>query len=137
MPIRLVFLFAVLVCFTAAAAEKPRVYVTDSDSWQISGGVAVADMAVGGAAKGGARPQTVEIMKTFAQRCPAVGITLSRDKADYIVLLELEGGKNTFLRDNKVAVFDKDEDLIYTGSTRSLGNAVKDACAAMLSSRKP
>jgi hypothetical protein len=42
-----------------------------------------------------------------------------------------EGGKELILRDNKVAVFNKDGDLIYSGSTSSLGNAVKYACAAI------
>ena len=34
-------------------------------------------------------------------------------------------------RDNKMAVFDGWGDLIYSNSTRSLGNAVKDVCNAL------
>ncbi len=116
-----------------AAQEKPRVFVTDSDSWETSGGFAGASSnGSGGAAgtsSGGARPQTAEIMKTFSERCPGITVTINRDRADYIVILEHEGGKELFRRDNKLAVFDKDGDMIMSGSTRSLGNAVKDACA--------
>lgn len=126
-----IVLAVVLLAAAAFAADKPRVFITDSDSWQVSGGAAASDVAFGGSIKGGARPQTAEIIRTFSQRCPAVTITLNREKADYIVLLQHEGGKELFLRDNKVAVFNKDEDLIHSGSTRSLGNAVKAACAAI------
>ena len=37
-----------------------------------------------------------------------------------------------FLRkDNKFVLFDANGDAIASGSTRSLGNAVKDACSAI------
>ena len=39
-------------------------------------------------------------------------------------------------RDNKVVVFIKDGDSIYSGSTRSLGNAVKDAWEAITNTRR-
>jgi hypothetical protein len=54
-----------------------------------------------------------------------------QDRANYVVLLDHEGGKEVFLRDNKVAVFNKDGDSILSHSTRTLGNAVKDACDAI------
>ncbi len=110
---------------------KVRVYVTNSQSWQIAGAAGASIDGGAGNVSGGARPQTAEIMKTFNERCPLCTVTLNRDKADYIVQLDHEGGKNLFLKDNKVAVFNKDGDMIYSGSTRSLGNAVKDACAAL------
>ena len=111
------------VCVAALAIgadEKRRVFVTQSDSWQQKG------------RNGGAAPQTAEIIKTFGERCPALTITNNRDRADYVVQLDHEGGKGWAQRDNKVAVFSKDGDLVYSGSTRSLGGGVKDACAAIL-----
>jgi len=110
--------------------EKPRVFVGESASWEVSAGGAGTSDGVFGAGSGGARPQRVEVMKTFAKRCPDVTITLNREKADYIVLLEHEGGKDPISRDNKFAVFHAG-DMIAAGSTRSLGNAVKDACGAI------
>lgn len=115
----------------AAAADKPRVFVTDSKSWEISGGFGAADGAGGGSVKGGARPQTAEIIKTFGERCPEVTVTMKQERADYVVLLDHEGGKDFFRRDNKVAVFDKEGDAIFSASTRSLGHAVKDSCIAI------
>ena len=119
---------------SSVAAEKPRVFITDSKSWEISGGVGGTQDAFGGVTKGGARPQTAEIIKTFNQRCPNVIVNNKQDKADYVVLLDHEGGKDVVVsHDNKVVVFNKDGDAIMSSSTRMLGNAVKDACTAIAS----
>ena len=115
----------------SAAAEKPRVFVTDSKSWEIGGSVGGTSDGFGGTAKGGDRPQTAEIIKTFGERCPAVIVNNKKEKADYVILLDHEGGKDPVSRDNKVVVFNKDGDSIMSRSTRMLGNAVKDACAAI------
>lgn len=121
-----------LAGLTFAQTNKPRVFITDSQSWETSG--SIAGGAGGGAGgiigsgSGGARPQTAEIMKTFGERCPRTIVTINRERADFVVILEHEGGKDVYRKDNKVVVFDKDGDMIYSGSTRTLGNAVKDAC---------
>jgi hypothetical protein len=114
-----VILLTSALALSAFAQDKPRVFVTDSTSWQMAG------------RSGGARPQTAEILKTFGARCTGVTMTNNKDKADYIVTLDHEGGKGWARIDNKVAVFNRDGDMIYSGGTRSLGSAVKDACAAM------
>ncbi len=121
----------------AQAQEKPRVYITESLSWSSSGGgglvVLTGGVIVAGnsGGKGGARPQTAEIIKTFNERCPRPVVTMNKEKADYVVILDHEGGKSIIRRDNKFAVFNRDGDAIRSGSTRSLGNAVKDACDAL------
>lgn len=116
----------------AVCAEKPRVFITDSKSWEIAGGGGGTSGGFGGATRGGARPQTAEIIKTFGERCPAVVSNNKQEKADYIVLLDHEGGKGWVRKDNKVAVFNWDGDTILSRSTRSLGNSVKDACDAIM-----
>ncbi len=50
---------------------------------------------------------------------------------NYAVILDHEGGKGALRRRNKVAVFNRDGDAIFSDSTRELGNSVKDACAAI------
>src|SRR5215469_14001613 len=110
---------------------RARVYVTDSKSWTVGGGGGGTSGGFGVAASGGDRPQTAEISKTFGERCPDVIINNKQDRADYVVLLDHEGGKEIFLRDNKVVVFNKDGDSILSHSTRTLGNSVKDACEAI------
>ena len=130
---RTLLVFGVVVgsVIWGAAAEKPRVYVTDSKSWELSAGTGGSAAGFGGAASGGDRPQTAEIIKTFGERCPGIIINNKQDKADYVVLLDHEGGKSPISRDNKVVVFNKDGDSIMSHSTRSLGNAVKDVCDAV------
>ncbi len=123
-------LFACAVT-TICAAQNPRIFITDSKSWEVSGGGGGTADGFGTAGGGGARPQTAEIIKTFSQRCPNVIVNNRQDKADYIVLLDHEGGKMELSRDNKVVVFNHDGDSIATSSTRVLGNAVKDACSAI------
>ncbi len=129
--------FAVLLWTALALGQdsKVRIYILESQSWEVSGGAAAGSDAGIGGASGGARPQTAEIMKTFAERCHLCTVTSDKNRADYSVRLEHEGGKMTVLRDNKVIVFNKDGDLIYSNSTRTLGNAVKDACSAIAKDR--
>ena len=130
-PLFLMILLMGLTPSTLLAQDKVRIYVTDSDSWSTSGGFASGDDLGLGGSSGGARPQTVEIVKTFNQRCPRLTVTIKKQSADYIVMLDHEGGKQIFRVNNKIAIFNSEGDAIYSGSTRSLGNAVKDSCQAI------
>jgi len=114
------FGFCVLALATLAAAqEKPRVFITDTKSWEVRGNA------------GGARPQTAEVVKTFGEKCPQVTINNKEEKADYVVLVDHEGGKSWYKKDNKVAVFNDNGDSIVSKSTRSLGGSVETACEAI------
>jgi PEGA domain len=115
-----------------ASAERPRVFISDSQSWEMSGSAGGSGGTFAAHSRGGARPQTAEIIKTFGERCPEVVVNNRLEKADYVVLLDHEGGKGIAMHDNKVAVFNGDGDSILSHSTRSLGNAVKDACQAIV-----
>jgi len=110
----------------------PRVFITDSQSWEM-GGYSGGSGGMGGSmVKGGARPQTAEIIKTFRQRCPLVAVNNIPAKADYIVELDHEGGKGMLRHKNKVAVFARiSGDSITSKSTLSLGASVQEACAAI------
>jgi hypothetical protein len=112
-------------------AQKARVFITDSQSWQMTGNSGGSNNGFAGHSSGGARPQTAEIVKTFGDRCSQVVVNNKQDKADYVVVLDHEGGKSILAHDNKVAVFNSDGDAVVSHSTRSLGNSVKDACEAI------
>lgn len=113
----------------SAPAEKPRVFVTDSQSWEIMGSAGGANGAFAAETHGGARPQTAEIIKTFGQRCPAVIVNDKQELADYIVLLDHEGGKGALRHKDKVAVFEHvSGDVVVSRSTLSVGGSVEDAC---------
>lgn len=119
---------------------KTRAFVTDSQSWETRGGGSGGGNKNGWGAHswmaGGARPQTAEIIKTLNQRCPEITVTSNLQRADFVLTLDHEGGKGLLAHRNKVAVFNRDGDDIFSASTRELGNSVKDACQAMLNSHK-
>jgi len=138
-------LFLVLICelgwldvlaqdsSKAPDAPKARVFITDSQSWEIASAGGGSAAGFGGATRGGARPQTAEIIKTFGERCPDVIANNIQEKADYIVLLDHEGGKGALRHKNKVAVFARvSGDSIVSKSTLSLGGSVQDACEAIV-----
>jgi len=102
---RMLLAVLLLGCAFALAEEKPRVFITDSQSWEVSGHAGGSGGAYGAETHGGARPQTAEIIKTFGERCPQVMVNNIQAKADYIVLLDHEGGKGFLRHRNKVAVF--------------------------------
>ena len=131
-----------LICFTGALAQdaakaadvtdKARAFITDSQSWEVSGAGGGSAAGFGSASHGGARPQTAEIIKTFGERCPDVVVNNIQEKADYIVLLDHEGGKSVLQHKNKVAVFARiSGDSVVSKSTLSLGGSVQDACEAI------
>jgi hypothetical protein len=115
----------------AFTQEGPRIYVSDSQSWEMSGGGGGTSSGFGGGVRGGARPQTAEVIKTLGEKCPMVRVNNIRDKADYVVLFDHEGGKGWARKDNKIAVFNKNGDSIISKSTVSLGGAVEEACKAI------
>jgi hypothetical protein len=125
----LVAILASIPIAVAQADDKPRVFITDSHSWEVRGGAGGADGTFGSSTAGGARPQTAEIVKTFGERCPSVVTNNIQAKANYIVVLDHEGGKAWLAHKNKVAVFDAvSGDSVISKSTLSLGGSVEEAC---------
>src|SRR6267143_2063386 len=117
---------------TAVPADAARVFVTDSESWSVGGQSGGGGGAFAGTSSGGARPQTAEIIKTFGERCPQVKVNNKQDRADYVVVLDHEGGKSFLSHKNKVAVFNRvSGDSIVSKSTLSLGGSVQTACEAI------
>jgi hypothetical protein len=105
------------------ANSRPRVYVGQAnDSWSFTAGRHFA--------QGSTHPQTVEVMKTFGASCSKVVVTSNPDKADYKVLFERESNKG-LRKHNKFAAFNYDGDMVYSTSTRNLGNSVRGFCAVV------
>lgn len=117
----------------APSAERPRVFITDSESWEMQGSAGGGGGVYSAQMHGGARPQTAEIIKTFGQRCSEVIINNRQDVADYVVVLDHEGGKGYLRHRNKVAVFEHlSGDSVMSHSTLSLGGSVEDACNGII-----
>lgn len=120
--------------------SRPRVFIEESDSWEIKEDTSISttrgrrgrDVTVmSGSTKGGAKPRTAEIMKRFSEECSNCIVTMYRDKADFIVRLDHEGGKDIFNKDNKLAVFNREGDMIASGSFSRTKKAVEVACEAI------
>src|SRR5579872_7371131 len=125
-----------------------RVYVTDSPSWEVLGGWGSGERTNAsqngsrdgiGPDAGGPRPPTAEMIEAFNRRCPQITVTNNRDKANFVVTVDRIGGTASLRRRNKIVVFNRNGDDIFSGSTRELGNSVKDACRTILNhaSRMP
>ena len=130
-------LFAVDAMAQDAQRPTVRVFVAESQAQAFS--AAGADGFV--SATGGSNDQTVEIQKNLQEQgaCnrQALRVTNRVDRAHFVVTMDRsEGGFSKRVwgfasRDNKIALFDGWGDLIYSNSTRSLGNAVSDVCEAI------
>lgn len=118
-------ILTILLSLSIAAETKIRIYITESGAIQISG----PSMAL----TGPTTSENIEVMKAFQRHCPSVAVTADRDKADFIVRLDRESPSpvTPFVRGNKVAVFNREADLVYSHSSRLLAPAVKGACAAV------
>jgi hypothetical protein len=118
--------------------KRPRIYIEETESWEIESDPIFSTTdkkgratISGGGTNGGAKPRTAETMKRFNRQCQNFVVTMYKDKADFVVLLEHEGGKDLFNKDNKLAVFNKDGDLIASGSFSRPRKAVETACSAI------
>ena len=62
----------------------------------------------------------IESMRAFASLCPGVVITTNREKADVIVRVERDDPNPTtpFVKTNKVAVFNLEDELVYATRAR-------------------
>ena len=147
-------IFLLLMCLVGSSVgsfaaeakpEQPRVFITDSQSWETYGyswfhgggsstnGTGSFSQNGGSISRGGARPQTAEIIKTFGERCPQTTANNIVEKADYVVVLDHEGGKGLLRHKNKIAVFNRiSGDAIVSHSTLSLGGSVQEGCAAIV-----
>jgi hypothetical protein len=114
----------------ARGAEQPSVYIEESQSWTVNDWILFTGLL--GALGGGSRPQTIEIIHTFTKRCPQLAPTREREGVDFVVVLEREGGKSIFRKDNKYAVFTGAGDLVEVGSTHMASTAVSQACEAIM-----
>lgn len=64
------------------------------------------------------------------KHCRNLTITINRKRADYVIVHD-DTGAGPGRKPQKIAVFGKTGDLIYSGATRRVSSAVKDACNAI------
>lgn len=134
---RIVVIVGSLLVLSALVAaqevDQPliRIFVAESEAQAFSAGT-------WGGTSGGSNDQTVEIQKNLTEQdaCTEQNLRVTNrpQRAHFVIMMDRNEGNKIWGfagRDNKIAVFDGWGDMIYSNSTRSLGNAVKDACVAI------
>ena len=113
---------------------KPRVFLAGAEPERISGQAFLGDSRGGVDVTRSTPSYDIESMRTFSKHCPDVVMTTKREKADLILRIERDDPNPTtpFVKANRIAVFNLDDELVYATRARLLGNAAKDACQAIL-----
>ena len=88
--------------------------------------------AWGSSIGGTTEPQTVEVMKQLRRFCPSVDVTSNRNAATYLILHERQAGGTFGGNRNNIAVFGKDDVLLYADGATKLDNSVKDLCESRI-----
>ena len=108
---------------------KARVFITDSQSWETRGSAGGSGGNWGAESHRWRSPSDSRNYQDIRRACPQVMVNNKQNIADYVVVLDHEGGKGYLQHRNKVAVFQAlSGDSVMSHSTLSLGNSVKDAC---------
>ena len=110
--------------YQSQPSSKVTVYVEGSTVSSFSGSGNIRGGSVGGTTE----PQTIEVMKQLRRFCPNVQITSNRTRADYLILHERQAGGTSGGNRNNIAVFGKDDLLVYADGAQRLDNSVKDLC---------
>jgi hypothetical protein len=110
-----------------AADKKPAVFVAERDSAQITSSGDTAGITGGGSGNS----ITAATIKDLNHSCPDATVTLDRRSADYVLIV---GDTHGFPleRDKQAVVASADGKVVFTTAARLLGNAVKDACGAIV-----
>jgi len=122
-----------LLVVPLAAADPPRIFITDASSVQVSAeplpgqGHALIESTQGVSSR------NLVVMNRFVELCPSVKVTGNIEKADYIVRVRRPEPSpfTPFVKGNQIAIFNLDEDLIYSTSASYVKKAVKQACGEL------
>ena len=125
-----VVLFSLIAINTVAqqGATGVLMFVEGSTVSSFSGSGGTWGSSVGGTTE----PQTIEVMKQLRRFCPNVRITADRAAADFLILHERQAGGTSGGNRNNIAVFGKDDLLVYAEGAMKLDNSVKDLCRSGL-----
>jgi hypothetical protein len=125
-----VFLVGAITMFIGATTDAQEVsgeviiFVEGSTVSSFSGSGNTWGSNIGGTSE----PQSIEVMKQLGRFCPDAKITSDREKANYLLLHERQASGSSGGNRNNIALFGKNDELLYADGARQLDNAVKDLC---------
>ncbi|MGH9735559.1 MAG: hypothetical protein ACRD8A_13330 [Candidatus Acidiferrales bacterium] len=117
--------------------RKPRVYVSDTASWNASGGFGNSSSVAPGALYGGYNPELVDVYQDFTSDCAAMTVTQKKSDADFVVLFDKGTPKKGFtglhglVKVNRVTVLSKTGETLVSEADHSPDAAVAAACNAV------
>jgi hypothetical protein len=118
--------------------SKPRVYITDTETWAEIGGFGNPNPSVGGSGYvPGYNPDMVSIYQDFTSDCAVVAVTQEKSKAEFAVLFDKGTGKKGFtgfgglVKVNKVTVVTRSGETLVSQALHSEDATVKLACDAI------
>jgi hypothetical protein len=116
------------------AQDKPRLYLTDRDSWKESGWVAAANGNAAGGISGRVVREHTENVRTFNKACTGVTVTENKEKADFALVWDRTNWNETAWSgyQNNMAIYNRDGDLVWSGASHKMTTGAKDACKAVL-----
>ena len=110
-----------------AADKKPAVFVANRNSAQFTASGDTTQVS----GEGSGNSISAATIKDLNQTCPEAVVTLNRNSADYVLIV---GDTHGFPmeRDKQAVVATADGKVVFSTAARLLGNAVKDACGAIV-----
>lgn len=118
--------------------SKPRVYITDTETWAEIGGFGNPSSSFAGSGYApGYNPDMVSIYQDFTSDCAVVTVTQEKSKADFAVLFDKGTGKKGFtgfgglVKVNKVTVVTRSGETLVSQALHSEDATVKLACDAI------
>lgn len=118
--------------------SKPRVYITDTETWAEIGGFGNPNPSVGGSGYvPGYNPDMVSIYQDFTSDCAVVAVTQEKSKAEFAILFDRGTSKKGFtgfgglVKVNKVTVVTRSGETLVSQALHSEDATVKLACDAI------
>lgn len=116
----------------AADKSKPRVFISDTQSWTESGGFTNSTGLIPGY-----NPEMADVYQDFTSDCQGISVVQDKSNADYAILFDHGSSKKGLtglgglVKVNKVTVLSRSGQTLASQSARSADAAVRLACSAV------
>ena len=129
---RTLFLIAICACAVVAgqaqsAPAKPKIYISNSDDWQKSGGFKTRTSA--SADTGAPDSAHLNEVSAMASQCSTVEVTSDPSKASYILLWDTKALWNALsAKTNLLIMYTPKGDAVYSIRADSMNAAARHVC---------
>jgi hypothetical protein len=116
--------------------HKPRVYISDTQSWNEIGGFSNSPTGQT-PLYAGYNPEMPDIYQDFTSGCPAIVVTQDKTQAEYAILFDKGStkkgvkGLGGLVKVNKFTVLSRSGETLLSDESHSEDTAVKMACGAI------